>query len=154
MPTVSTVTLNNGVVMPVLGLGVFQTPAEETRTAVQAALEAGYRHIGRCDRLESLGLMYCRQTGDAATAAIRSLPRLRTYFASDTRITDETPRLLGESGTLEEVTFGSCRGLTTDGIAALAAAPRLRRLDVAGMPRGEPEVVTRFPASVRVRYRA
>jgi diketogulonate reductase-like aldo/keto reductase len=40
-----TLTLNNGVEMPALGLGVFQTPPDETRTAVQAALEAGYRHI-------------------------------------------------------------------------------------------------------------
>ncbi|HMI33284.1 MAG TPA: aldo/keto reductase [Propionibacteriaceae bacterium] len=38
-------TLNNGVTMPALGLGVFQTPPEETRSAVTAALEAGYRHI-------------------------------------------------------------------------------------------------------------
>ena len=40
------VTLNNGVVMPQLGLGVFQTkPGEETVNAVKWALEAGYRHI-------------------------------------------------------------------------------------------------------------
>jgi diketogulonate reductase-like aldo/keto reductase len=45
MPNVSTVTLNNGVDLPALGLGVFQTPAEETRAAVEAALAAGYRHI-------------------------------------------------------------------------------------------------------------
>jgi diketogulonate reductase-like aldo/keto reductase len=45
MPDVSTLTLNNGVVMPALGLGVFQTPPDETRAAVSAALEAGYRHI-------------------------------------------------------------------------------------------------------------
>jgi diketogulonate reductase-like aldo/keto reductase len=38
-------TLNNGVQMPALGLGVFQTPPEETTEAVQAALETGYRHI-------------------------------------------------------------------------------------------------------------
>ena len=37
--------LNNGVEMPALGLGVFQTPPEETRAAVQAALSTGYRHI-------------------------------------------------------------------------------------------------------------
>lgn len=37
--------LNSGVKMPALGLGVFQTPPEETRTAVQAALSTGYRHI-------------------------------------------------------------------------------------------------------------
>jgi diketogulonate reductase-like aldo/keto reductase len=40
-----TVTLNNGVEMPVLGLGVFQTPPEETRDAVGVALDTGYRHI-------------------------------------------------------------------------------------------------------------
>jgi len=42
---VPTIVLNNGVELPALGLGVFQTPPEETRTAVAAALEAGYRHI-------------------------------------------------------------------------------------------------------------
>lgn len=38
-------TLNNGVTMPALGLGVFQSPPEETAAAVHAALDAGYRHI-------------------------------------------------------------------------------------------------------------
>src|SRR5437763_12759305 len=40
-----TLELNNGVTMPALGLGVFQTPPDETRDAVSAALGAGYRHI-------------------------------------------------------------------------------------------------------------
>ncbi|MER6979081.1 aldo/keto reductase [Streptomyces carpinensis] len=40
-----TLTLNNGVEMPALGLGVFQTPPDETQAAVKAALELGYRHI-------------------------------------------------------------------------------------------------------------
>ncbi len=39
------VTLNNGVCLPALGLGVFQTPPEQTIAAVSAALETGYRHI-------------------------------------------------------------------------------------------------------------
>ena len=38
-------TLNNGVTMPALGLGVFQSPPEETSAAVESALAAGYRHI-------------------------------------------------------------------------------------------------------------
>ena len=38
-------TLNNGVEIPALGLGVFQTPPDETRAAVEAALTTGYRHI-------------------------------------------------------------------------------------------------------------
>jgi diketogulonate reductase-like aldo/keto reductase len=37
--------LNNGVELPALGLGVFQTPSDETRDAVRSALDAGYRHI-------------------------------------------------------------------------------------------------------------
>lgn len=38
-------TLNNGVTMPALGLGVFQSPPEQTTAAVEAALATGYRHI-------------------------------------------------------------------------------------------------------------
>ncbi|MGX7730852.1 aldo/keto reductase [Rhodococcus sp. 2H158] len=38
-----TVTLNNGVVMPVLGFGVYQIPPEQTEQAVTDALAAGYR---------------------------------------------------------------------------------------------------------------
>ncbi|MFZ0161368.1 MAG: aldo/keto reductase [Kineosporiaceae bacterium] len=43
--TIPSITVNNGVVMPALGFGVFQTPPEETAAAVQAALATGYRHI-------------------------------------------------------------------------------------------------------------
>ncbi|PWU47364.1 oxidoreductase [Micromonospora globispora] len=43
--TIRELTLNNGVEMPALGFGVFQTPPEETRAAVEAALSTGYRHI-------------------------------------------------------------------------------------------------------------
>ncbi|WNG27074.1 aldo/keto reductase [Cystobacter fuscus] len=42
----STVTLNNGVEIPRLGLGVYlASRGEETRQAVRSALAAGYRHI-------------------------------------------------------------------------------------------------------------
>src|SRR3954468_3952344 len=37
--------LNNGVEIPALGLGVFQSPPEETTAAVEAALRYGYRHV-------------------------------------------------------------------------------------------------------------
>jgi len=39
------VTLNNGVSMPALGFGVFQTPPQETVAAVETALETGYRLV-------------------------------------------------------------------------------------------------------------
>ena len=38
-------TLNNGVEMPALGFGVFQSPPAETADAVETALNVGYRHI-------------------------------------------------------------------------------------------------------------
>jgi diketogulonate reductase-like aldo/keto reductase len=40
-----TLELNNGVTMPALGLGVFQSPPAETLTAVETALRDGYRLI-------------------------------------------------------------------------------------------------------------
>ena len=54
------ITLNNGVEIPALGLGVFQTPPAETRDAVRSALDAGYRHI---DTAASYGNE--RQVGEA-----------------------------------------------------------------------------------------
>ncbi|MCR6636878.1 aldo/keto reductase [Devosia sp.] len=43
--TVPTLILNNGAEMPALGFGVFQTPPDETMSAVQEALRVGYRHV-------------------------------------------------------------------------------------------------------------
>jgi len=40
-----TVTLNNGVEMPILGFGVYQIPPEQTEQAVSDALAAGYRSL-------------------------------------------------------------------------------------------------------------
>ena len=37
--------LNNGVELPTLGFGVFQTPPAETQAAVEEALRIGYRMI-------------------------------------------------------------------------------------------------------------
>ena len=59
-----TFTLNNGVVITALGLGVFQTPPDETRDAVTSALEAGYRHI---DTAAAYGNE--RQVGEAIAAS-------------------------------------------------------------------------------------
>lgn len=43
--SIDTFTLNNGVTIPVIGFGVFQTPPDETVAAVSEALRVGYRHI-------------------------------------------------------------------------------------------------------------
>src|SRR4051794_16348432 len=57
-------TLNNGVTMPALGLGVFQSPPEETTAAVETALRDGYRLI---DTAAAYGNE--RQVGDAVRAS-------------------------------------------------------------------------------------
>ena len=112
----------------------------------------GYRHVGRCERLESLVLMYCRDTTDAATEHIAALPALKKYFASYNRITDRTPEILSGMPSLEDVTFDSCAGLTDAGIAMLARLPRLRELRVESMPSVTGAVVAAFGAHVRVRH--
>jgi hypothetical protein len=94
--------------------------------------DAGYRHIGKCERLESLILMYCRETTDAATEQITTLGRLAYYFNSYTAITDRTPELLSEMDSLERVTFDSWHNLTNIGVAKLARLPRLKELSVSG----------------------
>lgn len=38
-------TLNNGVELPSIGFGVYQSAPEETAAAVAEALRVGYRHI-------------------------------------------------------------------------------------------------------------
>jgi diketogulonate reductase-like aldo/keto reductase len=41
----TSITLNNGVKMPALGLGVYRSSPEETTAAVESALASGYRLI-------------------------------------------------------------------------------------------------------------
>ncbi len=94
--------------------------------------DAGYRHIGKCERLESLILMYCRDTTDAATEHITGLRNLSYYFNSYTTITDRTPALLSTMDSLERITFDACHGLTNAGVARLARLPKLRELRVSG----------------------
>jgi diketogulonate reductase-like aldo/keto reductase len=45
MTTAPELTLNNGVHLPAIGLGVFQAEPQDTTRAVEAALATGYRHI-------------------------------------------------------------------------------------------------------------
>jgi 2,5-diketo-D-gluconate reductase A len=44
-PVVPRLTLNNGVIVPQLGFGVYKVDAADTERVVSEALEAGYRHI-------------------------------------------------------------------------------------------------------------
>ncbi|MGH9372854.1 MAG: hypothetical protein ACRD15_15120 [Vicinamibacterales bacterium] len=111
--------------------------------------DQGYRHIGRCERLESLILMYCRDTTDAATEHITGLRNLSYYFNSYTTITDRTPELLSTMDSLERITFDTCHSLTNAGIARLARLPKLRELRVSGR-RVTSDVRAAFPPAVDV----
>lgn len=112
----------------------------------------GFRHVGRCDRLESLILMYCRDTGDAATEQMMGLTRLSNYFASYTRITDRTPELLATLPSLERIELVSCAGVTDAGVAALARSRSLRELRLSAMQHVSRAATAGFPAHVRVRH--
>ncbi len=113
--------------------------------------DAGYRHIGKCRDLESLVLMYCRDTTDAATEHITGLAKLKDYFNSYTTITDRTPELLSTMDSLERITFSACHYLTDAGIAKLARLPGLREVGVSGR-RVSPNVRNAFPPTVSVHY--
>jgi aryl-alcohol dehydrogenase-like predicted oxidoreductase len=79
---VSSVTLNNGVEMPILGFGVFQIPPEETEQAVATALEVGYRLI---DMAVSYG------NEEAVGRALRSSGILATSCSSRRSSGSRTP---------------------------------------------------------------
>lgn len=111
--------------------------------------DAGYQHVGRCEQLESLILMYCRDTTDAATEQITGLRHLSYYFNSYTTITNRTPELLSTMASLERVTFDTCHGLTNAGVARLARLPALRELRVSGGGITS-SVKSAFPSRVRV----
>ena len=79
--SVPTFTLNNGVTMPALGLGVYQTPPEQTIAAVESALQVGYRHI---DTAAAYGNE--REVGDAIRGS--GLAREDVFIETKVWITD------------------------------------------------------------------
>ena len=112
----------------------------------------GFRHVARCHQLESLILMYCRDTTDVATEHIQALPNLKKYHAGYTQITDRTLEMLSRMSSLEEVSFEGCKSITDAGLAALAALPHLREISVGGSPRVTQTGVSAFPTTIRVNY--
>lgn len=63
------VTLNNGLQIPALGFGVFQTPPDETVAAVTTALEDGYRLIDTTASYDNEREVGSRRSGDRRRAA-------------------------------------------------------------------------------------
>ncbi|HVS64296.1 MAG TPA: hypothetical protein VMT85_12435 [Thermoanaerobaculia bacterium] len=111
----------------------------------------GFRHVGRCERLERLTCMYCRDTTDAATEHVAGL-RLRYYYAGLTGITDRSLEILGDMTSLEQVELYETRGVTDAGLAFLARLPRLREVALDGLPQVTFAGTRVFPSRVRVRY--
>ena len=79
--TTPTITLNNGVTMPALGYGVFQTPPDETQAAVSTALETGYRHI-------DTAAAYGNEVGVGEAIRRSGLPRDELFVETKVWISD------------------------------------------------------------------
>jgi diketogulonate reductase-like aldo/keto reductase len=79
--TVTSLTLNNGVTMPALGFGVFQTPPDETADAVRTALETGYRHI-------DTAAAYANETGVGEAIRRSGIPRQELFIETKVWVSD------------------------------------------------------------------
>jgi hypothetical protein len=113
--------------------------------------DEGFRHVGRCTRLERLTCMYCRDTTDIATEHVAGL-ELKYYYAGLTQITDRSLAILGKMSSLEQVELYECKGVTDAGLVILAGLPRLREVHLDGLPGVTLEGTRVFPQNVRVYY--
>ncbi len=75
------VTLNNGIKMPQLGYGVYQTPPEDTKRCVLDAIEVGYRSIDTAQA-------YHNEEGVGAALAESGLPREEFFLTTKVWITN------------------------------------------------------------------
>lgn len=75
------VTLNNGIKMPKLGYGVYQTPPEDTRRCVLDAIEVGYRSIDTAQA-------YNNEEGVGSAIAECGLPREEFFLTTKVWITN------------------------------------------------------------------
>lgn len=69
------VSLSNGVQMPIVGFGVYQIPPDDTERAVTEALAAGYRHI---DTAEA----YRNEAGVGRAIAASGIPRDELFITT------------------------------------------------------------------------
>lgn len=82
------ITLDGGVAIPQVGLGVFQVPSDEAQSVVEQALEVGYRHI-------DTAAAYVNEKGVGAAVRASGLPREEVFVTSKLRNGDQ-----GYDGTL------------------------------------------------------
>ena len=79
---IPSVTLNNGVEIPQVGLGVFQVPDNGTQECVETALELGYRHI-------DTAAAYYNEEGVGAALRAAGLPREEVFVTTKLRNGDQ-----------------------------------------------------------------
>lgn len=82
------ITLDGGVAIPQVGLGVFQVPSDEAQSVVEQALEVGYRHV-------DTAAAYVNEKGVGAAVRASGLPREEVFVTSKLRNGDQ-----GYDGTL------------------------------------------------------
>jgi diketogulonate reductase-like aldo/keto reductase len=99
MAIVPHLTLNNGVTIPQLGIGVFQVPQDQTQRVVEDALEAGYRHI-------DTAAAYGNEAGVGAAIAACGIRREEIFITTKLRN--------GEQGNAAEAFEASRRALGVD----------------------------------------
>ena len=75
------VTLNNGIKMPKLGYGVYQTPPEDTKRYMLDAIDVGYRSIDTAQA-------YYNEEGVGAALAKSGLPREEFFLTTKVWITN------------------------------------------------------------------
>ena len=80
--TVPTITLDNGVAIPQVGLGVFEVPDDDTQANVEQALELGYRHI-------DTAAGYYNEAGVGAALRASGLPREELFVTTKLRNGDQ-----------------------------------------------------------------
>ena len=112
----------------------------------------GFRHVGCSKQLESLILMYCRDTTDVATSHLTGMPNLRKYHAGYTLITDASLEMLSQIKSLEGISLEGCKLITDAGIPFLTTLPRLREISIGGCPKVTRSGVKGFASEVRVNY--
>jgi len=112
----------------------------------------GFRHVGRCRQLESLILMYCRDTTDVATQHLQGLSNLKKYHAGYTMITDRSLEMLGQMSSLEELSFEGCKWISDAGILFLTALPSLHEISIGGCPKVTRSAMSGFASKVRINY--
>jgi 2,5-diketo-D-gluconate reductase A len=81
LATQPTLTLNNGIELPALGFGVFQTPADVTQAAVQEALRVGYRMI-------DTAASYLNEPEVGAAIAASSVDRAELFIQTKVWVSD------------------------------------------------------------------